>query len=726
MTGYVNNNDVVKELEEIVKEFEPIGLLSYVSMYIHTISTSIAHDNSKKFDPLKAYPVLPFLAGLCLKIKKQSNTQVKFLEIDKILELLSIYFENIMTEDFKDSKEKLDFDIRLLKIFSTVQYLTSQMHPYAYNFQITDLLNNLTGKFNDYFLEKKGFTVQEAIHFGEMITNWHIQKFNASLHEINQRVEKTKNMLKDPEQIRQLQDAYGQNVDLNDLLEQYTLNQYFSYAKSVYVFDINEIIKNNEMLDKKKLSQYLFTLSCKIGDGDPKFDSPFDNNVIFKKPLIDIGKDQYLCPIPHYLFHNLFGIFEEFLEDEKKNDIKIWNRYVTEKTNYVEDRSEEYLSRLFPKDSIHRNLHYDLEGNPDTDLLIPFDDKLFIIEAKSGDLTDSAKRGSVIRLEKDLKKLTEEAYQQGKRVRNYVNSVENAIFRDEKGNIKLEIKRESGNIKCFLINVTLEPLMSLGTQLKKLRALGLFKDDEYPWTIDLFELDIITRHVLSPTIFIHYLERRLDAQIEDNFLGADELAYFSWYLQIGNFYSFPIKDDKTDAIGLSGELVEPFNDHYSYGKDPPKLKIEPELLEMIKSLELLRDKGYSNVTSILLDLDHTTRELLLNKIQNTINKTLKDGKRHDTLIVYPILKIGITFLSFPKHDDLKENLVEYCMIQKYEAKVDRWLGIGRDTSDPSWHISEFVFLQYPWKEDPEMERKMEYFLEESRLSNKIKNYDNKI
>ena len=64
-----------------------------------------------------------------------------------------------------------------------------------------------------------------------------------------------------------------------------------------------------------------------------------------------------------------------------------------------------------------------------------------------------------------------------------------------------------------MINITFEPLLSLATGLKKLRSLGLFDENEYPWSINIFDLEILTNHLESPGVFIHYIENRLKAYV---------------------------------------------------------------------------------------------------------------------------------------------------------------------------------------------------------------------
>jgi hypothetical protein len=350
------------------------------------------------------------------------------------------------------------------------------------------------------------------------------------------------------------------------------------------------------------------------------FNSPLDENIITLKPIINIENDKYFSPIPQYLISNLPSIFENFLETEKQNKTKIWEKYNKAKASHVEGKVYEYFSRLFPKKNIYKNLNYSYAKKQfEVDTLLLYDNKIFIIESKSGSLTEPAKRGAILSLKKDLKKLIEEGYQQGKRVRDYIKSTKPAIFHDREGN-KIEIDFDPHQNEFFLINVTLEDLLSFATNLKNLKSLDLFAENEYPWSVNLFELDLITRHIPSPTVFIHYLKGRLIAQEENVFLSLDELSFLGWYLERGNFYVPLVEGGKTPKLVQLNGFCMPFDDHYLFGKKAPELKIEPDFIKIIRILEDLHQFGFSDIASSLLDFNHQDRKFILKYINELIKK----------------------------------------------------------------------------------------------------------
>jgi len=141
-------------------------------------------------------------------------------------------------------------------------------------------------------------------------------------------------------------------------------------------------------------------LSCKFGETNKDFNSPLDENAIITKPIINnIDGNKYFSPIPQDLVYNLPLIFESFLEEERQRQTKIWQNYQNIKSKYTEDKIYEYFSRLFPKQSIFKNLrYYYQEQKFEVDVLILYDNKIFIIESKAGAFTEPAKRGAIKRL----------------------------------------------------------------------------------------------------------------------------------------------------------------------------------------------------------------------------------------------------------------------------------------------------------------------------------------
>ena len=112
------------------------------------------------------------------------------------------------------------------------------------------------------------------------------------------------------------------------------------------------------------------------------------------------------------------------------------------KSKYLENKTVEFFERIFPKKNMFTNIYYWQDGiRHETDLLIKYDDKIFIIESKSGNLPDYALQTGKTALKQRLKELMDKSAEQAIAAKNYIIVQKNAKFWDmNKQNILLEMK----------------------------------------------------------------------------------------------------------------------------------------------------------------------------------------------------------------------------------------------------------------------------------------------
>ena len=247
--------------------------------------------------------------------------------------------------------------------------------------------------------------------------------------------------------------------------------------------------------------------------------------------------------------------------------------------------------------------------------------------------------------------------------------------------------------------------MLLASNPKRIKKLGLFEENEYPLALDIFALDLVTNHISFPSVFIHYIKQRMLAIDQDVFSSFDELSFLAWYLEIGNFYLIRNEKGKVpDSIHLDDSFVRLFDDHYIYQKEPPVLMIEKEIVRMIEFLEFQKHKGFSDIVLTLLDIPHDVRNKLINHLHTIIEQTRVDKKTHDaTYILEKEPNLGITILTKFGRKMLTETLVTHCVLKKYETKISKWIGLGRNVIDPFYIVNEFAFLEGKWKYDEKLE-----------------------
>ncbi len=627
-------------------------------------------------------PSSQFLIGLALKKQNNSTNSPDIKDVDEIFELVNAFFKNYYFTIFPLSRRKHTEDEITSK--ARTQYLISQINHERYVFQTTELINEIFGNLDDYFLDNWGFTITDALSFSHKIIQYYTQNIREKLSRCSQ--------------------YEGESKD----------REIFSHNKDIFKIVPEDFCTKMNIENPIIFSNYLNALSSEFGGCNQTYESPLDENHLFKKPIIKF-ENTYYAPIPEELIQNLPAIFEFLLEKEKNTNTKNWRKFLDKKSEYTEKKVTECINRIFLKKDVYENLFYNFKGSRfEVDNIIPYCNNVIIIETKSGTFSDSAKRGGIKRITTDIKRLIGDAYEQGLRVRQYITNSSIAEFKDSKGKLRLQLRNDS-NTNFIFINVTLEPLTSFSTSLKQFENLGIFNNKEYPWSVNLFDLDIITSYFDSPAIFIHYIESRLEVQDKESIGSPDELSYFGFYLKFGTFNIRYYEGKKVDWIMLEPSFLDKFDQHYLFGKDPPILEIEPEILRIVKDLEKLRPDNFTEITNAILNLDHTSRKDLINTINERIFKSQTDGKLHDYTFLDKENKQGITIFSQIGREELAEKLVVYCTLKKYQCKSNLWIGLGINVLDDSYLINEYFFDNSKWRRDSKKERTLKWAIDKKMI-----------
>lgn len=680
----INCSRTLNDIEEKLNKLNKLEIISRLSILTKTEIGKYYIADYSIFD----LPLLHFVIGLALKKESCSEEEPSDEDIDLILNDLQLYFLHFLPSMMSksDNKENSD-DV----IFHAQMYaLIKQLNPEKYPFQMKELLLETFGKFEDYFSKNIGFTITDAIIFSEKI-------------------------------IQQYEDLIIQRIETISKKNHANIkpkNDFFSKTEDLLSIDPEDFCKTNSC-DINKFKKYLDVFSCHFGEGLPTYNSPIGENIFLKNPIL-CHNGRYFAPTPQDLFQNLPSMFEGILEEEKQKNSKVWQKYQGTKAKFTEKKVTEYLGRVFKKEIIHENLFYPIgeDKTAEVDHIIPYSNYIIIAESKSGNFTITPKKESINRISTKLKKLVCEAHNQGLRAKEYIKTTIPATFTNSRGKKLLEIEYKEDTTKFILINVTLEPLLSFSSNLKNIESLELFSQSELPWSVNLFELDILTRCIDSPAVLIHYIERRLSAQEKDLFATFDELSFLGLYLDRGNFNFYLDDGSIPTQIYLDTEFLEAFDQHYLHGGELPKLMIEKEISDIIHELENLYPEGFINITNTFLDLSHEARKELIGFINKIIFLSSIDGKRHDFSLMTEIEKTGITCFAQIRTENLHDHLSLFCLLKKYQSKADRWIGLGIDVLDTKRFINTYIFYDEKWKRDKKMDKTMKISLEKGIIKAK--------
>lgn len=644
-----------KRLVGLIDKFDALGIISSISSYSYLCTV----DGIGPISPV----LVEYLAGLATNncyLEKNLATSTDFLDIWKTGDeiLLQAGVVNIFSGiDIQDKESEIERNIFAAQLKNNYAFTRG----YSWNRYIEK--QNIEGIFNGFESEIEkliGFFPREAFEI--------IESYQSLMGK----------------RLRNWQDIVSNQSDTINIIE-----RMFSYDfRNVALFSMKDLETECKEVGKQHLNAFFdfFSFNIKV-TSNHNYKYPTDQNILFEKPIIQFN-NQYLIPNFEMVLWNL----RQLIEDEVKKSAKLWNRYDKgHKAKYLEDESKRIVKKLLPQCDIYNSLYYKPAGEEtacELDVMAIYDTTIVLVEAKSGIYSTSARRGGLKRLEKDINKNIEYAYNQGSRTKKYIESNEKSIFYsdDKLKNEVISLSKKEIK-KIFIINTTLDYYAELGVELYRLKKHGIYKAEEFPWTICISDFKVIADFIDFTNQFLYYLMMRknLNNSINENsgirlLYELDILAMYKFEdTELFNEYNC---DDFIDTMSLIDLFREPddvsvptyickdysqyfykfYYDYYTKGIRPDiPLKLYNErFLTMCRQLEEYNTKGFSNFIYHFLDMDLDDQNKLFSSIDEICEKTYNDHKIHT-----------VTFKEMPQHfcED-KCGMVIYSGYNKDRAKIE--------------------------------------------------------
>lgn len=256
------------------------------------------------------------------------------------------------------------------------------------------------------------------------------------------------------------------------------------------------------------------------------------NNPIWSKPYIRLAEQGLFVPQPYLAFSFPFAIMEDLIAGHSE----LQSAYVSARAEYLEAEIAALVSKSMPSAKVHRSVVWtDPETNKrwENDVVALLGNFVFVFEAKSGRIGDSARRGGEGKLRKNFRELFVEPGLQGWRLQNYLNQYQKkAVLRRKSDNSIIDLELDRPKV-VYRYSICFEHFTTLTSTRSYLKELGLIKDDT-AWApvLTLGELQMIARYLDTELSFQHYLTRRQSVDELIDFDG-DEQDILSMYLTNG-------------------------------------------------------------------------------------------------------------------------------------------------------------------------------------------------
>ena len=704
-------NGFIGEVKELLKKYNPLRFIEHLA--INNVFTNAEEYSELTNDSKEHY--LEYVQCLMLAENYVDDLPDPTIEIlkgfDELLEKIFIYIvEYYSIETMEQSENKIEVDLRFK---SLIRYLLHKGDSYPRHH--LDLIEDMFKNHSGFLKENIGFDHNDLI---------------TCLHEVERQI--TYNYKDQAELLLLIKESHQLFRDFADKID---INKYSSIEEVMKEFDrlpnqkaIKAKIEKSEYDLKESIfkikagdkspTKLLDILSMEFGDNVEflKFDAwPTNSKKIYYKPIIKID-GEYYCFSYQTFFRHVYDILEEWIQGSSHDYYK--NKFQKQRATVLENKSIEYFKEIFPDAKVYQSLFYNYIENgqnkrAETDGIMLFDNNLFIIEAKAGNLPESAQRGSIKSLKQYLKKLIEDAYEQGIRTKNYIASETVPIFEYENGSIALELPNKEKIENVYIINTLLQNIAQT-TQLSSLKHFNFIKGKEWPWSVYINDLRIISEINEFPTEFLLYLERRLNVNENQKFFTMDELDFYTFYLHDGLY----LEEEEIQELDLITPIgfTEDLDRYYNYlegnvsSGEKPKLNISEKYKKLINKIEETQNLRFTTVAKMLLSFNSDTRKDVLDQLGTAFQRLEQDGRYHSFTLLFDKEKFGVTLCVY---DSMKprywEEWGDYSEIKLYQNKYDKWIFIS--VKGKEFEHVEFKVIEKKWVEDEEMEKRLKEYCE---------------
>lgn len=689
-------SDNLQKMKEYIKQFNVLDLICYFSMYYLSSTNAATQDIDKKESLLQFHVEL--LQALLLQNVFEKNSKFNKISPKNATEIEKLLMK--ITEAFKFQRySNIDINneanVKKLMALEYFRIKTMAIRNWGYPAQIFRITRELFDPLDTSIENKMGISILKLLNMCELLIKKIEDKLNLHRRNLHQII-KAKNVI-------HMIDLFKYNypeiqISRKELLEicnKFKSKKDFSNflfivselsIKYIYTFSLDNCIElYPSPINPNILERVLdnWSIEC-AGLKNYPTDYIFLGNPIWKKPLIKIADKKYCWPIPSLILHFCIDLMKSiFMEDSELKE-----KYEKRRAKFLEESIESCFTRAIPHSRIYKNSIWN-DGKEDfeNDLLALIDSSAFIIEAKSGKISEAAMRGGFESLKNEIRELMVDPSLQTLKFKKHLERNFPVVeLRNKKGD---KFTLDLSNIKNFInLSITLESFGIFSAKSKELFEVGLIenKDDMIP-NMSLTDLEIIFDLLETTSEKIHYFFRRPIFEENANYT-ADETDLLAFYLLTGfnigdaEFNGMPIilhgESQKLDNYYLNLTGIKPWPRRTKYWQDI-LLKLEKGMIP-----------GWTEISNILLNVsfeDQQTIEKRFIKIKKTTKNKWGDPSL-ENIIAFAngpiqrrdlIIFIAYKELSKENRDNLIRNAAFKAM-NKYNLDNALILGVDIDSA----------------------------------------------
>jgi hypothetical protein len=479
---------------------------------------------------------------------------------------------------------------------------------------VFDLVRRLAIKIEDRLNEHVN---RVASFFGQVTLAKVVKAYKLAFPTVDIELDKLREMLGNRPDREILQQAKVMMLSHSDL----RIRDIFCIPEDEIGSELKAIDANADVSAAKSIIE---KLSMSLGDtGASPIDFMILDNPVWARPFVKFNDEIYL-PLPTTFTSYCLNIF---LELSQAND-KLKTAYEHARAETLENATAHLLVDALPGAKVWQSVKWKdaTTGTQyENDTVVLVERWLLLFEAKSGQITDSARRGSYDRLKREIKKLMVDPSEQSLRFAELLTSNPKIHKFDCRGGFcEIDSANLDGIVRMNITNESIGNLNSRGGTLVEAELVP--KGTDLAPTMSLSSLDLVLQLIGTPNTILHYLARRKPFEDTANYV-ADELDLVSLYLDNG----FNVGEAETDGTllmvyGHSNHLdVELTRSHDKpLGKQP--LRATTDFWEgLLDDLEVSRPDGWVTAAIRLRNAGVEDQRSLEKPIRHAVYRYKKNG-----------------------------------------------------------------------------------------------------
>lgn len=326
-----------------------------------------------------------------------------------------------------------------------------------------------------------------------------------------------------------------------------------------------------------------------------------------ERPFLKFNAHQYMLPVPTSMIEAIRPRMEDLLA---QRDQRTWNRYLRLRGKWANEEAARRLASALPGSLAATDLPWrSASDESDLDGLVSVDDLTLRIQTKAGRLHASTRRGSAVRMQRNIDELIKEAHRQHAAL---------ATALDDEGARAIGLGKYETALAAplqFEVIVCLDDVTVWSTETHVLGEVGAIDSTRpTPWILSLTDLMAVT-DLLQGSQLVHYLLRRQRLEAHAKVSAHDELDWVGHYIAEGLYFDQQLGGPKAPSqirlTSYTGDIDAWYLTRQGLRtKSAPKpaQPIPPKLRALVQRLERERPRHWVVACVALLEGDDCSRQ----------------------------------------------------------------------------------------------------------------------